>query len=581
MSIDGLSLIPLVAELNGKLAGGRIDKIFQPDKLTLIIWIRQPGVTYKLLISAQAGRQRIHLTEEVPDNPAAPPVFCMLLRKHLADGRISEICQVDSDRIVIINIDVIVEQGMIATKQLIIELMGKHSNIIFVYQEIILDAIRRVSAHMSRQRQVLPGRNFSLPPAQGRLNLISDDATCIAMQTAGTSGSLAKALMANVAGMGPVTAREILWRSGLPTDITTDRLDAADTQSLAAIMTEIGKSLSATSAEPTVAVHPPDKLAGVAAFQLEHLQQAEQKRFSTMTEAVAYADSLQDNRQIPLLQELAKTVSTEINRLVKKHAILTEELDEALGSELLRRQADTLMIHLYAIPDRVETVDLPDLFAHDQPGILTIPLNPRLSPLANAQQYYAAYNKLQRRQQQTSLQLAECSRELAYLESVSLHLAHDLSAQEAEEIRAELISSGYLPRLKRPRTAVAANSQPWETCVQGVPILAGRNNLQNDRLTFKTGHPDDIWLHTKDIPGSHVIIRCGQSAPDETVLAAAAQIAAWLSKARLSANVPVDYTRRRHVKKPSGAKPGYVIYDKQQTLYITPDEELVKNLLRI
>ena len=580
MSIDGLSLIPLVAELNGKLAGGRIDKIFQPDKLTLIIWIRQPGATYKLLISAQAGRQRIHLTEEVPDNPAAPPVFCMLLRKHLADGRISEICQVGSDRIVIIDIDVIVEQGMIATKQLIIELMGKHSNIIFVYQEIILDAIRRVSAHMSRQRQVLPGRNFSLPPCQGRLNLINDDANFIAKQTAGTSGLLAKVLMANVAGMGPVSVKEVLSRAGLPPDITTDSLDAADIQSLASAITEIGKYLSVTSAEPTVTVLPPDKLAGIAAFRLEHLQQGEQKRFSTMSEATAYADSLQASRQIPLLQELGKTVSTEINRLVKKHAILTEELEEALVSELLRRQADTLMIHLYAIPDGAETVDLPDLFAHDPPGILTIPLNPRLSPVANAQQYYATYNKLQRRQQQTSLQLAECSRELAYLESVALHLAHNLSTQEAEEIRAELISSGYLPRPNRPR-ATASATQPWETCVQGVPILAGRNNLQNDRLTFKTGHPDDIWLHTKDIPGSHVIIRCGTSAPDETVLAAAAQIAAWLSKARLSANVPVDYTRRRYVKKPSGAKPGYVIYEKQQTLYITPDEKLVKDLLRI
>ena len=580
MSIDGLSLIPLVAELNGKLAGGRIDKIFQPDKLTLIMWVRQPGVTYKLLVSAQAGRQRIHLTEEVPDNPAAPPVFCMLLRKHLADGRISEIRQVDSDRIVMIDIDVIVEQGMIATKQLVIELMGKHSNIIFVYQEIILDAIRRVSSHMSRQRQVLPGRNFSLPPAQGRLNLISDDATCIAMQTTGTSGSLAKALMANVAGMGPVTAREILWRAALPPDITTDRLDAADIQSLAAVIAEIGKYLSLASAEPTVVILPVDKLAGIAAFRLEHLQQGEQKSFSTMTEAAAFADSLQGNRQIPLLQELTKTVTTEINRLVKKHALLTEELEEALGSELLRRQADTLMIHLYAIPDGAETVDLPDLFTHDQPGILTIPLNPRLSPLSNAQQYYAAYNKLQRRQQQTSLQLAECSRELAYLESVAINLAHNLSHQEAEEIRTELISSGYLPRLKRPRAAAAANSKPWETCVQGLLILAGRNNLQNDRLTFKTGHPDDIWLHTKDIPGSHVIIRCGPTAPDETVLAAAAQMAAWLSKARLSANVPVDYTRRRYVKKPSGAKPGYVIYEKQQTIYITPDEELVKDLLR-
>lgn len=582
MSLDGLSLSALIQELHHQLIGGRIDKIFQPDKSTLLLWIRQPQETFKLFISVAADHPRIYMTKDVPDNPAVPPAFCMLLRKHLEGGRIGQMTQHGLDRIIIIDVDVRAEQGTITTKQLIIELMGKHSNIIFVHNDIILDSIKRVNIYMSRQRQVLPGRPYLLPPGQERLNLFDVSAgevvSQLVMQHQNTL--LTKALIYTVNGMGPVSAKEIVWRAGLPEKISVNTLDEADKQSLIQAIEEFSTALQSAAAQPTVAINEQNELLAIAAFPIEHIKNAKQVLFASMSSAVEYTETLKGPRKRPAKEALHKLLLGELSRLQRKQGLLEVELTEALQADSYRLYADTLMIYLHDIKDQATEVALPDLFNENSEKQIVIPLDPLLSPLVNAQTYYAKYNKLQRRQQMTQQQLQQCRQELTYLESVLFTLEAANSPDDIEEIKQELVSAGYLQLKVKPRKQTAQPSfKPRQLIVDGITILIGRNNRQNDWVTFKQARPDDIWLHTKDIPGSHVIIRLSEPEVPEKVLHIAAQCAAWFSKARTSSSVPVDYTRRRNVKKPSGAQPGFVTYEHQRTLHITPDKSLLESLI--
>ncbi|WP_312517490.1 NFACT RNA binding domain-containing protein [Anaerospora sp.] len=582
MSLDGLSLSILIQELHHQLIGGRIDKIFQPDKNTLLLWIRQPQETCKLFISVAAENPRIYMTKDVPDNPAVPPAFCMLLRKHLESGRIGQMTQQGLDRIIIIDIDVRAEQGTITTKQLIIELMGKHSNIIFVHNDIILDSIKRVNIYMSRQRQVLPGRPYLLPPGQERLNLFDISAGEVVSQlvTQHQNTVLTKALIYTVNGMGPVSAKEIVWRAGLPEKLLVNALDEADKQSLIQTIAEFTAVLKSAAAEPTVAISEQSELLAIAAFPLEHVKNAKQVPFSSMSSAVEYTEALKGPRKRPAKEALHKLLLAELSRLQRKKGLLEAELTEALQADSYRLFADTLMIYLHDIPNQATQVTLPDLFNDNNEKQILIPLDPLLSPLVNAQTYYTKYNKLQRRQQMTQQQLQQCMQELTYLESVLFTLEAADSPNDLEEIKQELVTSGYLQLKVKPRKQAAQPSfKPRQLVIDGITILIGRNNRQNDWVTFKQARPDDVWLHTKDIPGSHVIIRLSEPEIPEKVLHIAAQCAAWFSKARTSSSVPVDYTRRRNVKKPSGAQPGFVTYEHQRTLHITPDKSLFESLI--
>ena len=579
MSLDGLSLSILVTELDERLTGGRVEKIFQPDKQTLILWIRKPGENFKVLISVAAQHPRIHITNVVPENPTSPPVFCMLLRKYLEDARIGEIRQHGTDRIVIIDFDVRVEQGLIATKQLVIELIGKHSNVIFVSEDIIHDSIRRVTTHMSRHRQVLPGKPYVLPPSQNRLNLFTNAPAIIVAQAVENQGPFLKSLVSTVDGMGPVTAREIMWRAGLSTDLAASSLSDADVATLESAIKEISSALHPAVCQPSVSIGQHNELLAIAAFPLHHLPYMYTRSFTSMSEAVEFAATLTTLYRPPILEELSKLIQVQSHRLERKKTVLEKELSEAQEAVTFRHYGDTLMIYLHQIPPSSTEIVLPDLFAEKPDQMVTIPLDPFLSPIANAQYYYGKYNKMERRQAMTKVQLSECCNEIDYLQSVTVALDNAISTEDAETIKEELIISGYITekrKLRKPSTPHLHT--PWKITIEGIPILIGKNNVQNDWLTFKESHPSDLWLHAKDIPGSHVIIRCGESEPSNSILNLAALCAAWFSKARNSSNVPVDYTRRRYVKKPSGSKPGFVIYEHQKTLYITPDSCLIDKL---
>ena len=583
MSLDGLSLSALLTELNTKLTGGRIDKIFQPDKYTLILWIRHTNGNLRLLISVNPKHPRMHLTETALENPATPPAFCMLLRKHLEGGRIADISQHSLDRIALISIDFRNEDGTIATKYLTIELMGKHSNIILTQNHIIIDAIKRIGANISRSRQVLPRMEYTYPPGQMRLNLLTTPvsnfiSTLMSLEVT----PVTKGIIQTAIGIGPTTAKEIVWRAGLPSDITIDSLDNADIIALAEATESITTQLKTEKSTPTVIVTTDNQLTGIASFKLEHLAQKHTiHNFSTMSEAVEFTDSLTGKKQLPEQTILSKLVTDESNRLQRKKLILTEELADATAADSFREYADILMANLYTIPEGEEKVTLTNLYS-DTPADnqVTIDFDIRLSPLENAQSYYTKYNKLKRAQELLREQLSQCIQEIAYLESIIVALEHAANSPELADIREELISSGYLKKANKRRMPIPASSPITAITPDGLTILVGKNNRQNDLVTFKQAQHNDLWFHTKDIPGSHVILRSGTQNPSQQAIEAAAHLAAYYSKASQSSNVPVDYTKRRYVKKPSGAKPGFVIYDHQSTIYITPDEKNIKALIK-
>lgn len=583
MSLDGLSLSTLLSELNIKIAGGRIDKIFQSDKYTLSMWVRQPTQNLCLLISVNPEHPRIHLISTAPENPTTPPAFCMLLRKHIESGRIAQIEQNSLDRIALISIDTIGAGGVIVTKCLTIELMGKHSNIILTQDNIIIDAIKRIGIGTSRHRQILPKMEYTSPPGQMRLNILTTPPTdFISTLKTDHTGLVAKAIINAGIGIGPITAREIVWRAGLPMNIMVDGLDNGDmialTEALESIITLFNSDLSS----PTVMVNADNGLSGITSFPLEHLlSKCTAHHFSTMSEAVLFVDSLSRTQRLPEQALLLKIVNDEISRLTRKQGILTQEEVAAAAADDFRESADMLMANLYNIPNGSNKIMLPNLYSESpDDNLLTIDLDPRLSPLENARAYYTKYNKLKRAQESLREQLSQCAQDITYLDSILVAIEHGTLAAELLDIRLELINAGYIKPLTKRRMPTPPSMPLTAKAPGGLTILVGKNNRQNDIVTFKQAQPNDIWFHTKDIPGSHVILRIGSEEPTLSAIEAAAHLAAYYSKAGQSTKVPVDYTKRRYVKKPSGAKPGFVIYTHQQTIYITPDKSIVDSLLK-
>ncbi|TWH49066.1 NFACT family protein [Sporomusa sp. KB1] len=581
MNIDGLSLAPLVGELNAALTGGRIDKVFQPDSYSLLLWVRQPGENLRFFLSANPERPKLLITTTIPENPAVAPNFCMLLRKHLEDGRIASIEQHSLDRIVNVNIDVRGERGRIFTKRLVIEIMGKYSNIILLQDNIIIDSIKRVSAHVSRHRQVLPGKEYIYPPGQDRLNILDIDSTQFVTQVlAAPATSLSKAIIATGIGLGPLTAKELAWRGGFSPDIRMNDLDTADIGALSEAVTSIASQLKDGLAAPTVVVEGQDKPLAIAAFVPEHLRQHNLHNFSTMSAAVDFFDKFKGRPPLPAKEVVTKLLAAEIAKLTRKHAVLAEELSQAENAGELRKCGDILMANLYSIIPGADKQAFLDIYSEtSEAQEIIINLNPALSAIENAQQYYTKYNKAKRSEEHLTGQLQECQTDFTYLESIAVALSHADASAEINEIRQELVTAGYIKTADKRRLSAAPLAPLSVITTDGFTVIIGKNNRQNDLVTFKQARPDDIWLHTKDIPGSHVIIRGENREISPQAINEAAQLAAYYSKSRQSASVPVDYTKRRYVRKPSGAKPGFVIYDHQNTVYVTPEEALIGKLL--
>ncbi|NLG25479.1 MAG: fibronectin/fibrinogen-binding protein [Clostridiales bacterium] len=566
MPMDGVMLGFIARELHQKLAGGRVDKVTQPEPDELSIFVRSLGENCQLLLTANPNSARAHLTTGRKGNPLEPPALCMLMRKHLVGGRLQAVRQVDGDRILDVDFECIDELGDRVVRTVTCEFMGRHSNLILRVGNRIVDSARHVTGDISRVREVLPGLRYERPPAHGKVPFDAADAAAIEAALAQRSGPLDKALAQSISGLSAHTARELALRAAGHDDA---RLDSADlpelSRRLAALLAELPSLLA-----PCVVYDGEGAPIDVLPFPYRTRAGYEPRPCATLSEALDlfYRSRDQAERIKQKSSTLNRLIRTNIERCEKKLALQAEALEGSARMEEYRVKGELLTAGLPEVPRGATSIALPNYYDADC-APLAIELDPKLSPSANAQKYFKRYQKARSAQKLAAEQIERTREELEYLEGQLDNLEKCTEEAELFEVRAELERLGYLRQtLTRRQAKSLPPSRPLRfTSSEGFDILVGKNNLQNDRLTADA-QPDEWWLHAKDMPGSHVIV-VGAKAGEETLMQAAS-LAAYYSKGRSSGRVPIDYTRRKHVRKPSGAKPGFVIYTHQRTIYAQP-----------
>ena len=586
MAMDGITIACIIDELKEKLLGGRIDKIYQPERDEVILSIRSLGANYKLLLTASAASPRLCLTSESRDNPMKPPLFCMVLRKHIGNGKIIAIEQPHFERIVIITVEAINEMGDYGTKRLIIEMMGKHSNLILTGDEVeILDSARHISFETSSVREVLPGKTYAFPPSKDKVNPLDPAHAGNALGawiTQSGGAIIQQVLYQRYSGISPVMASEICFRADLDPSTRGEELPEVQIQSLGTAFDMLMQDVILGRWQPTVYFDRNEKPFEFSAIPMTQFAGNQCKTFTSMSELLGFYYAAKDNtyRISQKSQDLKKLIQTHIERCVKKKDIQAKTLRDIESRDKFRIYGELLTANLHAVPQGAKSFTTQNYYEEDWPAI-TIPLDPQKTPSENAQRHFKRYNKEKRTFIAMQEQIRQSNEDLAYLEGVLTALQNAGDETELEEIRTELAEQGLAKRRSYKKGEKRQkSSRPYQyRSSDGFMICVGKNNKQNDELTLKWANGGDMWLHTKEIPGSHVIIRTeGREVPNAT-LQEAALLAAYYSKARQSSLVPVDYTLKKHVKKPSGAKPGMVIYETNQTAFVTLEEKVMSEIL--
>lgn len=567
MSFDGLFTKAMVDELARTLKGGRINKVHQPYKNEVILTIRANGVNQKLLFSAHPSYARVQLSNEAYENPSEPPMFCMLLRKHIEGYILEDIYQVENDRMIIFEIKGRNEIGDVSYKQLIIEIMGRHSNIVLVdkTRNIILDSVKHVSFAVNSHRAILPGQPYIYPPEQNKQNpflAVKDD---VLRKIDFNSGKLDRQIVEHFAGTSPLFAKEVIFRSGIANRTTVPQTFIQMIQRIQ--IGELSPAIMSTGNKEVFYLFP-----------LAHIK-GEVKSFSTLSEMLDrfYFGKAERDRVKQQGNDIERLIINEKEKNEKKIEKLESTLREAEKADQLQRFGELLTANLYAAKKGMKEIEVIDYY-DEMGGKVAIPLDPRKTPSENAQKYFSKYQKAKNSVSIVIEQIEKAREEVIYFENL-LQQVQSASPKDIQEIREELVEGGYIRDRQRRNAKKISKAKPildHYFSSDGTEIIVGKNNKQNDYLTNKLAARDEIWLHTKDIPGSHVVIRSKE--PSEGTINEAAKLAAYFSKARNSSSVPVDFTKVRYVKKPSGAKPGFVIYDNQQTVYVTPEEEMVLKL---
>lgn len=575
MPMDGLTIGFAAREIGACLAGGRIDKITQPERDTIVMVVRAGSTNYRLLLCASPNNARCHFTQMSFPNPLEPPSFCMLLRKQLMGGRILSVAAIGGDRVVHMDVDVVDELGDHVLRRLILEVMGRHSNLILTdCNGRILEAARHVNAEMSRVRQIQPGITYLPPPAQDKI--APQDVTALSLEERLRSAGdvpLYKALSSCITGLSNPTAKELAFLVLMPSADRTD--DLAD---VSARLTDFLHRLPQL-ASPRVLLDEAGEALDVFAFPYLSMDLSGQKEYATLSEALERFFGSRDakDRINQKSASMVRLLKGQIERCEKKLALQEEELASAARMEEFRIMGELINANLWQLHKGQTQAEL-DNYYDEQGGKLIIPLDVQLTPVQNSQRYFKKYQKARSARQTAAEQREKTLAELSYLEGALLDVGKCVGESELEEIREELARTGYTKRTTNRRQQRALpKSKPYRyLSSDGIEIHVGKNAPQNDRLT--TGaRPNETWLHAKDMPGSHVIIRQEGNIPDQTLLEAAT-LATWYSKGQRSSGVPIDYTLRRYVKKPSGAAPGMVIYTNQHTLYMTVTEQDVRKI---
>ncbi len=575
MSYDGFVTHGVAHELNCVIVGGKIDKIHQPERDEIILQIRTQNGTHRLLLSANASHPRVHLTNISRENPMTPPMFCMLMRKHFQGNKIIGVKQSGFDRVLRIETEGRNEMGDVCRLDIVVEIMGRHSNIILLDEnKRIMDSAKHVDFTVSAVRQILPGLFYEAPPIQEKLS--PDNFSLLDLMTAldyaPEDTLLDKFLLSSFTGMSPLLAREIVYRCCGNTKAARGEVNTA------AFLTEVDsflKSICANHYSPTLVISQDEKKP--TSFSCVRLTQYEGgANLEELDSISAVIDSYYEKRaqrdhMNQRMSHLYKMVQNNLERCEKKLVLHRENLEKSKNRENYKIYGDLITANLYRMSSGMKELEAENYFSEKLEKI-TIPLKEDLTPSQNAQRYYKLYTKAKMTELHAIEEIAKAEDEKSYLESVLESLEKAETPTDLAEIRGELVDEGYLPKTNTKQPKAQKKSAPMRyLSSDGLEILVGRNNKQNDELTIKMAYSTDWWFHTKDIPGSHVIVRTkGENEiPDNTVLEAAA-LAAYYSKAQNSIKVPVDYTPVKNVKKPNGAKPGMVIYDHYFTILIDP-----------
>lgn len=575
MPMDGLTLGFATREMNAILPGGRIDRITQPEKDTIVLLVRAGAANHRLLLCASPNNARCHFMNLNFPNPLEPPMFCMLLRKQILSGRILSIQQMHGDRVIHVDIDTVNELGDHVLRRLVLEIMGRHSNLMLLDEDgRILEAARHVSADMSRVRQIQPGLPYLPPPAQDKIAPEDADAeNLLAKLEAQGDVPLQKALAASVSGLSNPAAKELAYRV-LPAGC--DRAD--NLPETAARLAELLRRLP-QMADPRVLEDEQGEPADIFPFPYLSRDLDRQKPYPTVSQALEryFGARDQQDRINQKSASMVKLLKGQIERCEKKLAQQEEDLSSAARMDEYRIMGEIINANLWQLKKGQTEATLPN-FYDENGGSMTIPLDNQLTPVQNAQRYFKKYQKARTTREIAAEQKEKTLKELDYLEGTLLDVGKCIGESELEEIRQDLMRTGYIRKgVNRRQQKALPKSKPYHyRSTDGIDIYVGKNAAQNDRLTGDA-RPNETWLHAKDMPGSHVIIRQEGEIPRQTLLEAAI-LAAWYSKGQNSSGVPIDYTLRRYVKKPGGAAPGMVIYTNQRTLFMTVSESDVRKI---
>lgn len=555
MAFDGIVTMTAAKEMRPVIISGKIDKVYQPEADELVFNIHTKRGNVKLYASVNPAAARIHFIENSLQNPPAPLPFCMLLRKHIQGARVTDVAQVGSERIIEISLETLNELGFTVSKKLIFEIMGKHSNIVLldISSGKIIDCIKHVSIDVNRVRQLLPGIIYKYPPAQDKIpfkELLPEGSPSVFLPPE------AKAIQRTVGGVSPSFAQEMAASE-----------DPLSFLRSAARIIEEGRFYPV--------VYSDDK-GSPKEFHILPLSEYEdvcqKKEFDSLSLCLEYyyAHKQSSNKLHQKASDLERSVSSQLDKLYLKEQRLREDLLKAENSESLRLYGELLTANIHQVRPGDKSTSVINYY---DGSTVNIPLDPRLSPSKNAQQYFKKYGKAKTAVKEKQLQLRTNESDIKYLDSVMSYLKNASDVSEIEALRRELEETGYLRKRKIPGgfKEKKISSKPYRYILPGgCEVLVGRNNRENDILTFKTASSRDIWMHTKDIPGSHVIVKTSCEEISDEDLYAAASIAAYHSKGRESENVPVDYVRVKYVKKPAGAKPGMVIFTNNKTVWVDP-----------
>lgn len=576
MSMDGLSLYSAMNELNKRLAGGKIDKIQQTDKEELLLMVRSLGQTHRLLINASAADNRVQLTELKKQAPSEAPMFCMLLRKRIAGGKIVRFEQERLDRVLKISIETYNDLGDLSVFALYCELMGKHSNIILVNEKgVIVDAIKHVGLGMSSVRFVMPGLEYSAPPAQDKQDPSKASADDFSMAMCMVGMSIAKALSNAFFGLSPAVAAQLVARYTDKTECT--QLSEAEREELAERLAAFYADMAQGKEKASAVLNALGETEAVYPFAIAG---GGIKLYDSIGEALDGLYINSDRREWAKRHGASarKVLQNNIERCEKKLALYADALNSGEQMEKCRLYGELLTANLHSLKSGTDTAAVDNYYA-DPVERIAIPLDRQLTPGENAQRYYKKYQKLKATRDMAIVQREQTLSELNYLEGQLDNLTKCTAENELSELIEELKEQGYIKRDKggKKKMKLAASKPMHFVSSTGADIYVGKNNRQNDELTLRFASPNDIWMHAKNIPGSHVIVK-GANEQDTATMTEAALLAAYYSRARGSENVAVDYTPRKYVKKPAGAKPGMVIYTTNKTAYVTPSEEAVAGL---